>query len=108
MLFRSTGNVGVGTSTPLALFEVSTTTVDWPSGVRPLMRVATKTTEALYVGADGNVGIGTTAPSIKLHVVQSGVSDVPAFVDRYSNDNGASSIVMRKARGTVSSPSAVQ
>ncbi|MDD5290010.1 MAG: hypothetical protein PHT40_02300 [Patescibacteria group bacterium] len=67
-IYYNTGNVGIGITNPAALFEIATTTTDWAAGTRPLMRVATKTTEALYVGASGNVGIGTTVPTSTLQV----------------------------------------
>ncbi len=62
----SASNIGIGTTTPNAFLEIATTTTHWAAGVRPLMRVATKTTESFYIGASGNVGIGTTAPLGKL------------------------------------------
>ncbi|MDD5290012.1 MAG: hypothetical protein PHT40_02310 [Patescibacteria group bacterium] len=71
MRIKLGGNVGIGTNAPTALFEIATTTNDWPAGVRPLMRVATKTIEALYVSAAGNVGIGTATPEQKLDVAGS-------------------------------------
>jgi len=46
MRLLSTGEIGVGTSTPTGIFEVATSTG----------------ASVLYVGKNGNVGIGTTAP----------------------------------------------
>ena len=52
------------------------------------------------------VGIGTTAPAAKLHVVSS--STPAGFIDVYSNTLNAVTFVTRAARGTLGSPSAVQ
>jgi len=46
-----------------------------------LFRVATGTTEALYVNKSGNVGIGTTSPSYLLHVFRSTDGNVAGFTD---------------------------
>jgi hypothetical protein len=85
MFMDTNGNVGIATTNPTAFLEISTTTVDWPGGVRPLMRVATKTTEALFVGATGNVGVGSTAPAYKLVVDWNGDNSNYAYV----NDSNA-------------------
>ena len=54
------------------------------------------------------VGIGTTSPERALHMS----SDTPAYssilVDQYANSNDGPDILLRKARGTISSPTANQ
>lgn len=56
----------------------------------------------------GNFGIGTQTPLSKLNVVgQAGDDTDLPFIDRYVGSNGAavSAIILRKARGTLASPS---
>ena len=59
------GLVGIGTTTPSALLHVYATSTLSTTG---LFRVATGTTEAMYISNSGNVGIGTTTPSQTLTV----------------------------------------
>lgn len=54
----------------------------------------------------GKVGIGTTSPSSALHVVKA--DEVPIYADMYSNTNYAAGIVGRRARGSSTSPTAIQ
>ena len=56
----SSGNVGIGTTTPAATLQVS--------GSLIVSTSAQTTTPSLYVGTNGNVGIGTSAPAMPLHV----------------------------------------
>jgi len=59
-----TGNVGIGTTSPASLLDIFSD----GSSASSLFRIATGTTEALFVDGAGNVGIGTTDPGRKLDV----------------------------------------
>jgi hypothetical protein len=65
-----------------------------------------------YVGSNGNIGIGTTAPSSSLDVSNSlsSTPTTPATVNvtTFSNTASGSQLVGRKARGTAAAPLPVQ
>ncbi len=72
------GNLGIGTTTPSAKLQVNQTSTTangaliqtWASSTSYYsLNVRSSSTSMLYVRADGNVGIGTDAPSYKLHVM---------------------------------------
>ena len=63
----STGNVGIGTTSPDARMAIISSTSTAFS-----LAVGTSTAYSMVVSTTGNVGIGTTNPSAKLHVVGSG------------------------------------
>ena len=63
-LALTNGSVGIGTTSPSALLDVFSDN----SSASGLFRVATGTTEGLYVDAAGYVGIGTTSPAYNLTV----------------------------------------
>ncbi|MFA6514635.1 MAG: hypothetical protein WCT50_05155, partial [Patescibacteria group bacterium] len=62
----------------------------------------TNETEVMSIMPNGNVGIGTTSPGGKLHIVDT--SGIMMVADQYGNNNSASTIRMRKSRGTTASP----
>jgi hypothetical protein len=81
----SGGNVGIGTTSPGAKLDVAgqiitsdsvrfTANVSTPTGnsvFRPAsntLAIGTNSAERMRITSDGNVGIGTTSPSAKLHV----------------------------------------
>jgi hypothetical protein len=77
--FWNTGNIGVGTTSPVAKFNISSTeAVD-------LFRVddnGAGDTTPFVIDQNGNVGIGTTGPGDKLDVVGAiRLSSSPSFVD---------------------------
>ena len=64
LVVKNGGNVGIGTTTPVALLDLepaSTYTGD-------LFRIASGSTEVITVKSNGNVGIGTTSPAGLLDV----------------------------------------
>ena len=107
----TSGNVGIGTSTPAAKLDVSgsgqtrlritsTGTSLYPgleiksgsaipfevsqlsngdgfiyNGANAIIGFSTNATERMRIDASGNVGIGTSSPTQKLHVTSSGTSD---------------------------------
>ncbi|MFA6554524.1 MAG: hypothetical protein WCS89_03370 [Candidatus Paceibacterota bacterium] len=70
----STGNFGVGTTSPFSKLSVSTSAQQ--DGSTPLFTVASTTSASLFtVLGNGNVGIGTNNPT-KLFIVASGANTV--------------------------------
>ncbi|MFC1789720.1 right-handed parallel beta-helix repeat-containing protein [Patescibacteria group bacterium] len=78
------GNVGIGTTSPSALLEVFSSN----SSASGLFRVATGTTEGLYIDSAGNIGIGTVGPEAKLHVLSAGDNSNPGKIIFEQADTG--------------------
>jgi hypothetical protein len=74
MTISTSGNIGIGTTTPLARFEVVSTS---SISTLPLMRLSTlingATSTAFIVTASSTVGIGTSTPGTPLSVTGAGV-----------------------------------
>ena len=130
MRINSSGQVGIGTTTPsykLAVVggatQLSGSTsaaaglrVQSISGVASISGInndnnafnpisfATGATEAMRIDSSGNVGIGTTTPDANLEV--SGTA-TQLQVTRYSTDTSASVLGIRKSRGTEASPTII-
>ncbi|HEY1037191.1 MAG TPA: hypothetical protein VGE62_01255 [Candidatus Paceibacterota bacterium] len=92
---RSTGNVGIGSSTPSAKLSIFNL-----SGNQDLINVSSSTGASMFtVKASGNVGIGTTTPFARLQVA--GVttsSGIPLLV----TDSAGASVIAARDSGTVS------
>ena len=71
--------------------------------------LGTNNTTRLTILSDGKVGIGSTTPLEKLHVVSDDDDDVAILVQSFDNDTSSNypSIKLVRARGTQSSPSLV-
>ena len=67
-ILEITGNVGIGTTAPIATLDIEPVT----TFTGPLFRVASSSNEALRITSAGNVGIGTTNPLQALTVVGQG------------------------------------
>lgn len=131
---QHTGNVGVGTTTPAAKFEVqggtdpvairltetTGTHVNWEmrsyntaiAGANNQFSIwgglaGSTQTDRFVIDPNGNVGIGTSAPIGLLHLSVDGAPGQHVVVDGYTSSTPAPGYVVRKARGTSASPSAV-
>ncbi len=70
---------------------------------------STTTNTRMTILAGGNIGIGTTTPDFSFNMVGSSAGGTIIAVDSFNNiANDDSRIILRRARGTVAAPSAVQ
>ena len=100
-LYRSSGNVGIGTTSPGYKLEVNgsaklgDTTVSYlkshlSSGTgiwfdyADTMRFITNNTEKMIIKSDGNVGIGTTSPGAKLEVKGDSLNNGAIYIKSYT------------------------
>lgn len=65
--------IGLATTTPSAISALFTIHPSSVWGTSPLLKIATSTTQALFINSTGNVGVGTTTPAWKLHVFGGGI-----------------------------------
>jgi hypothetical protein len=70
----------------------------------------TTLTPRMTINHDGNIGIGTTAPSEAVEVVREGQQGAGFIATTYGAEqtNGGGAFVIRNARGTAAAPAAVQ
>jgi len=78
------GNVGIGTTAPGALLEISSSTAASLLNVK-----GAGGNGLLFVSGSGNVGIGTTVPSAKLTIVENTNGGTINLVGRTSDDTAA-------------------
>jgi hypothetical protein len=138
----TSGNVGIGTSSPTSVTNYKFVTTQAATGAvyqaygasstdarffadnayggtgmfsnHPFL-FYTNSSERMRITSDGNVGIGTSSPSTFLNAYNAtsailsvdGDSTTQIRATRYSTDGAQSSIIIRKARGTLASPTAV-
>lgn len=106
---QSTGNVGIGTTSPFAALSISTTTASL--GLLPLLTVASSTNASiLTVLGNGHVGINTAAPVSIMDVVSTDETGARGFSSLQYGSTGAFSAVFNlfRAYGTPDAPTAVQ
>jgi len=73
LTISSSGNVGIGTTNPLARLQIAGAGND--NSTVALNVTNASSTSMLYVRNDGNVGIGTTAPGTRLQITSPNASD---------------------------------
>lgn len=95
-LFRGTGEVGIGTTSPTGKLDIesssnSTTVLEVKgTGTADLVNVFDNTTEVFTILDGGNIGIGTTTPASLLHLKSNGAGfydgikiESQSYTDRY-------------------------
>jgi hypothetical protein len=124
----NTGNVGIGTTDPLSYMKLhvvgpilssgplaSHVFLDRTSGrfwawygTGDITRLWNGSNDIIGITPAGNVGIGTTSPLTVLHVeTESSAAYRGILAGQHSTDAVASSIWLRKSRGTIASPAVV-
>jgi hypothetical protein len=105
LFIGSTGNVGIGTSTPATPLDVNgdvtiadkiihsgdtNTAIRFPAA--DTVTVETAGSERMRITSTGDVGIGTSSPSQPLHVVRSGATDATVYIQ---NITGAAKLFLQ-------------
>jgi hypothetical protein len=101
MFINSTGNVGIGTTSPSARLDVKQSSDNyaygislsniagnnwqWVHGGDNNLYIGYNTTTKFFVSNAGNVGIGTTSPSYKLSVVGPVLGNAISWTDNANN-----------------------
>lgn len=111
----TSGTIATLNSTTGTITNLSATTSTFLGTITGSTNVVNIGSGQIYKDASGNVGIGTTSLSAKLNVYDAssavvlvqGDSVAQTIINRASADASSPSLVLRKSRGSVASPTAV-
>ena len=114
-LTASTANITTGTVATLNSTTGTIGTLVATGTITGSTNVVNIGSGQIYKDASGNVGIGTTSPSVKLNVYDASSASVlvqgdivaQTIINRASADASGPSLALRKSRGSVASPTAV-
>jgi len=85
MRLTTTGNLGIGTTTPNAKLDISGSVNISGSGTQVPLQITSGSTSLLFVSSSGNVGIGTITPIARLSVIDttlaSGSNNIGSVMD---------------------------
>lgn len=89
--------VAFSASPGMGLFRVSNT----------VMGMAVNGVAAAHLTSTGRIGLGTAAPTNRLHIAGATDADSWVLMERASDDASPARIMMRKSRGTLGAPAAL-
>lgn len=94
MRINTSGNVGIGTTTPSARLDVSGSVNISGSGVQVPFQVSSGSTSLLFVSQSGNIGVGTSTPTNTLDIRSAGTGSL-----RISGSGGSQITLVRPTAG---------
>jgi hypothetical protein len=102
----STGKFSVGSSSPWGQFAINPTAAN---GTAPAFVIGSSSATDFVVTSSGNVGIGTSTPSVKLVVSSDDGREYTSFTTGITQTsyNGGTFFTGKRSRGTPQSPSPV-